>query len=74
MNRILNAIDAGEVSEVELAQLHNFTMCALMLLSKIEARTWDGVIKEAEIAAWVKGEIHDMFMDEEVVNESNLSA
>ena len=67
MASILANLEAGEVTELELAQLHNFVMTALMLLSKVTPGTWDTAKKETEIAAWVRGEVFDVVMDEEVV-------
>jgi hypothetical protein len=60
-------LDEGEVDEVELAQLHNFTMTAMMLLAKVSPGTWEAAKKETEIAAWVRGEMFDVVMDEEVL-------
>jgi hypothetical protein len=64
---ILSRLDQGEVTEVELAQLHNFTMTAMMLLSKVSPGQWEAAKKETEIAAWVKGEVFDVVMDEELL-------
>jgi len=67
---ILARLDEGEVDEIELAQLHNFTMTAMMLLSKVSPGTWEAAKKETEIAAWVRGEMFDewdVVMDEELL-------
>jgi hypothetical protein len=64
---ILKRLDEGEVDEVELAQLHNFTMTAMMLLSKVSPGQWEAAKKETEIAAWVRGEMFDVVMDEELL-------
>lgn len=67
MSGILTKLDQGEVEEIELAQLHNYVMTTLMLLSKITPQTWETVKRETEIAAWVKGEVFDVVMDEEIL-------
>ena len=64
---ILKRLDEGEVTDIELGQLHNFSMCALMLLSKVSPGQWEAAKKETEIAAWVRGEMFDVVMDEELL-------
>lgn len=65
--RILNDIRAGnEITELDLDKLHNFCMVMLMLLSKVQPGVLDAAVKEAEIAAWIKGGIYDVVMDEEL--------
>lgn len=65
MAAILQKIDSGEVSEMELAQLHNYVMTTLMLLSKITLGTWEAAKKETEIAAYIKGEVFDVYIGED---------
>lgn len=58
----------GEIDSLDLDRLHNFCMTMLMLLGKIEPGTLRAAVKEAEIAAWLKGDIYDVvMMDSEIV-------
>lgn len=57
----------GEIEELDLDRLHNFCMVMLMLLAKVEPNTLRAAVKEAEIAAWLKGDIYDVVMDSEIV-------
>ena len=55
----LNADEA--VTELELAQLHNFVMFSLVLTGKVSPGTWAAAMREAEIAALLKDEVIDTF-------------
>lgn len=56
---ILRKIETGEYTALEFAQLWNYTATSLMLLSKVNEKTWETVIKETEIAAWMNDEVED---------------
>lgn len=53
---ILQNIEAGHVTDMELDKLNNFCMVALVLLSKVEQRTWAACFKQAEISALLNNE------------------
>ena len=66
--RIMDRLrDEGEIDSLDLDRLYNFAQVMLMLLSKVQPGTLDAAIKEAEIAAWLKGGVFDVVMDEELV-------
>lgn len=58
--------DDGEIESLDLDRLYNFTQVMLMLLSKVSPGTLDAAVKEAEIAAWIKGGVFDVILDEEL--------
>ena len=67
LNRILRTLrEDGEITSIDLDRLHNYCMVMLMLLSKVDPNTLRAAVKEAEIAAWLKGDIYDVVMDEEL--------
>ena len=59
--------DDGEIDSLDLDRLYNFSQVMLMLLSKVSPGTLDAAVKEAEIAAWIKGGVFDVIYDEELV-------
>lgn len=59
--------EEGEIDSLDLDRLYNFSQVMLMVLSKVSPGTLDAAIKEAEIAAWIKGGVYDVVMDEELV-------
>jgi hypothetical protein len=69
MSGILQRIQDGEVTDIELGQLNNFVMCALMLLAKVSPGQWEAAKKEAELAAWLTDDMFDIVMTEEVVHD-----
>lgn len=72
----LRDIETGEITELDLARLHNFCMCSLMLLSKVEAPVWESAIRAAETAALIRGEVDDIepedIKDFDVILDSSL--
>lgn len=65
--RIMDRLrDDGEIDSLDLDRLYNFSQVMLMLLSKVQPGTLDAAVKEAEIAAWVKGGVFDVVMDSEL--------
>jgi len=66
--RIMDRLrDDGEIDSLDLDRLYNYCMVMLMLLSKVQPGTLSAAVKEAEIAAWIKGGVFDVIMDEELV-------
>lgn len=60
LTQILRGIENGEVTEIDFAKLNNFCMVALALLSKVEKRTWEAALKQAEISALLRSEVEDI--------------
>lgn len=56
LTNILRDIEAGHVTEADIDKLNNFCMVSLALLSKVEQRTWEASIRQAEISALLRNE------------------
>lgn len=54
VNRVLNNIREGTISELDLDKLHNFCQDGLMLMSKVSMATWRKAEKDAELAGLLK--------------------
>lgn len=50
VNRVLNDIRNGKVSELDLDKLHNFCQDCFMLMSKVPEPVWRKAEKDAELA------------------------
>lgn len=59
VTRVLQDIEQGTVTEIDLAKLNNFCMVALMLQAKVEEPTWRAAEKDAELAALLRDEVED---------------
>ena len=57
--KTLNNIRDGTVSEEDLDKLNNFCAVALILMGKVQEPVWRKAERDAEIKAWLKGEIID---------------
>jgi hypothetical protein len=60
LTQILKDIEAGHVTEMDVDKLNNFCMVTLVLLSKIELRTWEACFRQAEISALLRNEEGDV--------------
>jgi hypothetical protein len=68
--RIMDRLrDDGEIDSLDLDRLYNYCMVMLMLLGKVQPGTLRAAVKEAEIAAWIKGGVYDVIYDEELISE-----
>jgi hypothetical protein len=54
VNRVLNDIRNGTVSELDLDKLHNFCQDCFMLMAKVPEAVWRKAEKDAEIAGLLK--------------------
>lgn len=54
VNRVLNNIREGTISELDLDKLHNFCQDSLMLMSKVPMAAWRKAEKDAELAGLLK--------------------
>lgn len=59
VNRVLNNIREGTISELDLDKLHNFCQDSLMLMSKVSMAVWRKAEKDAELAGLLKEIIED---------------
>ena len=55
----LNKIEEGRVSQDDLDKLRNFCAVSLMLMSKVQEPVWRKAERDAELAAWLRGEIDE---------------
>lgn len=69
----IGKIENGSVSQDELDKLRNFCAVALMLMGKVQEPLWRKAEREAELAAWLRGELQDETDEEETENEIGKS-
>lgn len=53
VSRVFEDLEAGAIDEEDLAKLRNFCMQSLMLLSKVDQRTWERAKEQADLAGYL---------------------
>ena len=72
VNRVLNNIREGTVSELDLDKLHNFCQDSFMLMSKVPMAVWRKAEKDADLAGLLKDIVEETDDDLQLSTNDNL--